>query len=184
MSQTLTAAKKAYRDALAAYNQDIDQLIRIEKRLLTEFKASRGNEARCKTIVKQMDGVHAGVPAAEQRFHAAVDVINELIVTRFRAICSLPSPCPAGVDYLLQECKAFEKAKGEFGKRQSLYDGIVTVAAAVAGASEAKNEQDIPAEKLRVYDEFMQEDDPERKAVLYRENRAVILAVEHLKRLS
>lgn len=137
MTPFFKSAVEGYKAALDAYTGDVKQLATIEKRLISEGRASakKGDEPKCKTIEKQLVGVHAGLPAAEERFNAAVDEINQGVVMRFRAICSLDKTGglgSAGARYLLGECDEFGKAKGDHVKRQSLYESIITVAEALA----------------------------------------------------
>src|ERR1700754_4670619 len=122
---------KPYQDAYDAYAKDIEQLTGIGNRLVAGAQNVRDERItptskleKLKTIQAQVDKLPQALEEARNRFDAAIDALDASYVQRVRGICSYAVGTGTGdarMRYLLEECKAFDSAKGDFKLRRAFY---------------------------------------------------------------
>jgi len=128
----------AYKAAYEAYVADLEQLSAIGTRLVANARASKGGMKQLNTLEAQIDKLPESMADAKKRFDGKIDATDAAIVDRFRALCAYAigtGQGDAGINYLYGECQAFDRAKGNFELRRSLFAGIGDVADSVADAT-------------------------------------------------
>jgi hypothetical protein len=148
---------KPYQDAHDAYVKDIAQLTQIGDRLVASAKGVRDERIKdadkpqkLQTINAQMHNLPQAFKDAENKFNAAIDAADAGAVEKFRALCAYAVGTGQGdvdINYLLEECKAYDRAKGDFKLRRALHAQIVDIAGSVADASE-KKKADAPSSEV------------------------------------
>jgi hypothetical protein len=139
---------KPYQHAYDAYTKDIEQLTGIGDRLVASAKGVKGERIKdteklekLKTIQAQTEKLPQAVNGARNRFDAAIDAADAAFVEKTRWLCSYAvsiGRADAGMRYLPEECRAYDRARGDFKLRRALYAQIVDVSASVADAAEGK----------------------------------------------
>ena len=101
---------------------------------------------------------------------AAIDAADAAFVEKTRGPCSYivsTGQPDAGLCCLLEECKAYDGAKGDFKRPRALYAQIVDITASVADACEKKGSSSDP-EILSQLDRIS---DPEEQSRFYSKHR-------------
>jgi hypothetical protein len=182
MSKMSNPDFKSYQDVFDAYKKDIEQVISIGNRLIASAKDVHADKQtkptakleKLKTIDAQWQTLDETKNAARLRYDAAIDSLDEKSVQEIRGLCSYAEGTGQGgaaISYLLEECKAFDKAKGDYALRRRLHSQIVDVMGSVADAVEGKK---VASEGPTVLSELEAIADPEAASAFYREKRAEI----------
>ena len=146
MSESSSESFKPYQNAYDAYRKDLDEICAISNRLVASAEGvdNEPTKATAKleklmTIKTQMEKLRETRNEARNRFDAAIDAADEKGVQDTRGLCAYAEgtrQSSAGIRYLLQECKAYEAAKGDFKLRRALRAQIIDITGSVATALE------------------------------------------------
>ena len=139
---------KPYQDAYDNYRKDLEQLTGISGRLIANAKGVQAERTKdtekigkLRSLGAQMEKLPQAFNDARNRYDAAIDTADAAWVQKFRGLCSYAvgtGQADAGLRYLLQECKAYDSAKGDFKLRRALFGQIVDISASVAAATEGQ----------------------------------------------
>ena len=149
-------SSRPYLKACEALDEDIRQLDEIGKRLIASARGVRGERpkntatkqgklkttelmAKLTTLQAQMDMLPQAYEDAGNKFFAAIDAADAAFVGRAKGLCSYivsTGKANAGVSYLLEECKAYDAAKGDFKRRRAMHAVILDIMGSVADACE------------------------------------------------
>jgi hypothetical protein len=183
MSKMSNPDFKSYQDVFDAYKKDIEQVISIGNRLIASAKDVHADKQtkptakleKLKTIDAQWQTLDETKNAARLRYDAAIDSLDEKSVQEIRGLCSYAEGTGQGgaaISYLLEECKAFDKAKGDYALRRRLHSQIVDVMGSVADAVEGKKGSTANTTILDEYERLEGED----ASAFYRQHEATIKA--------
>ena len=122
-----------YQAAYNAFIRDIEQLDGIGERLASA-RGVRGDRitniaklGKLKTIEVQIDKLPQAYQDARNKFDAAIDAADSAYVDKVKGLCSYAASTGqgcAGMHYPLEECKAYDRAKGDFKLRRALHAGL------------------------------------------------------------
>ena len=146
MSESSNESFKPYQDAYDAYIKDIDQICAISGRLVASAKdvenepiTDTAKLEKLRTVKSQMEKLRETRNEARNRYDAAIDAADAKGVQDIRGLCAYAEgtgQSSAGIRYLLEECKTFDAAKGDFKLRRALRRQILDVLPSVADVVE------------------------------------------------
>ena len=171
-----------YQAAYNAFIRDIEQLDGIGERLVASARGVRGDRitniaklGKLKTIEVQIDKLPQAYQDARNKFDAAIDAADSAYVDKVKGLCSYAASTGqgcAGMHYPLEECKAYDRAKGDFKLRRALHAGLVDLTASVADASEKRS----PSSEPEILGRLDAISDPEEATAFYNKHQQEILA--------
>ena len=119
----------------------------LRRHLLEQLAKRQGVDEQGELFQMQIEKLLEAYTDVCNRFDAAIDAADSAYVDRTRGLCSLivaRGQSSAGIRYLLEECKAYDRAKGDYKLRRALYAGLVDLTASVVEASEKKSPSSAP----------------------------------------
>jgi hypothetical protein len=172
---------KPYHDAFDAYQKDIEQIASIADRLIASAKETHADKKmkatakldKLKRVDVQFKAIMQTRDEARSRYDAAIDALDEKSVLEIRGLCAYADGTGRGsaaTRYLLEECKAYEAAKGDYKLRHQLWGQIVDVLGTVADAVEGKKSSAADTSVLAEYEALEGED----ATAFYKANEATI----------
>ena len=171
-----------YQAAYNAFIRDIEQLDGIGERLVASARGVRGDRitniaklGKLKTIEVQIDKLPQAYQDARNKFDAAIDAADSAYVDKVKGLCSYAASTGqgcAGMHYPLEECKAYDRAKGDFKLRRALHAGLVDLTASVADVSEKRS----PSSEPEILGRLDAISDPEEATAFYNKHQQEILA--------
>jgi hypothetical protein len=182
-----------YKAAIGDYKKDFNELKGMGERVmgwLGELRAGKRKpdasacKAELKTIAAQLEKIEESMIDAQKRFHDRVDAIDAKVVEKFQGLCAYAvgtGTASAGTRLLYDTCLDFSKAKGE--SRREHFSTVCSVVNALADSLDKRDDKTrIDPAKVAIYDQFNSMPDGTEKGAFYSQNKAVILAVEDLKK--
>lgn len=176
-------SSKPYEDARNAYQKDLEQLAAIGDRLLASAQAVRkesitntAKHEKLKPIRAQMAKISQTHEEAKLKYHTTIDAIDARIVENYRGLCAYGVAMGKGgaaLRYLLEECKAYDDAKGDFKRRKALFAQVTDVIPSVVDAIEGKESSSPDTSILTEYEAIT---DPEYSTAFYKQHKDVINA--------
>ena len=158
-------------------DHDVDDERRLGERLVASARGVRND--RITNIAKlgklKTDKLPQAYQDARNKFDAAIDAAASAYVDKVKGLCSYDASTGqggAGMHYLLEECKAYDRAKGDFKLRRALHAGLVDVTASVADASEKRS----PSSEPEILGRLEAISDPEEATAFYNKHQQEILA--------
>ena len=146
MSESSSESFLPYKAAYDNYHKDIEEICAISGRLVASAEGverepitDTAKLAKLKSIKSQMLKLRETRNEARNRFDTAIDALNAKSVQDIRGLCAYAEgtgQSSAGIRYLIEECKSFDAAKGDFKLRSALRSQIVDVLANVADSIE------------------------------------------------
>jgi hypothetical protein len=201
MSDTFGPYQKAY----DAYTKDLEQLTSIKQRLLDGIKADNAELRKLKTGLKRRQASKKDASmvadlqgkydtfaaqwcrlddserAATNRFHAAIDAVDAKQVLQLQGICSYvvgSGNGDAGINYLYEEVRAYDKLKGDFSARKAKFSEICNVLSAVVDAAEKQHESTANADILRQFNAL----EGAEQTAFYKSNHAAIVRAQEARK--
>jgi hypothetical protein len=183
-NRTMSESSRPYQDAFDAYTKDLEQITSISDRLFASAEGVRNEPIKdtekaekLKTIRVQLEKLlHEGRAEARDRYDATIDAADAKGVQDIRGLCAYAEgtgQADAGIRYLLGECRAYDKAAGDYKLRRALRAQIVDVLGSVTEAVE--KQKGIVRPDTSLLGEFESIQDPERATAFYNKNKDVIL---------
>jgi hypothetical protein len=174
----------AHIKAISDYLADLEQIQSLGDRLIANAKGVRkektSDRSKCEklsTIRAQLERLPQSRKESEGRFLKARDAANELYVIRVKgltAYCMGTHQDDAATRLLASICKDFDRAKGDFPRRQALYDEITaTMSAAVAALDKQETATWPLNSKIAAHERIS---DPEQASGFYKQHREEILS--------
>jgi hypothetical protein len=188
------AAYDVYQAAFETYDRDSKQLFEIFDRAVDSAKGLRSRRmkpasklANLRTIVAQTGKLKESLRetkntytaakdrflAARDKYSAAIDAENTKWVNKFEALCSYAvgtGQGDAAIRYLLEECKAYGRVKGDYKLRRELYEGIVNLSVSACDAVE-KSRGIGSSSEPEILNQLERISDPEESTAFYNKNR-------------
>ena len=182
MTESSNESFRPYQVAFDAYRKDIDQVCAISERLVASAQGIENEPlndteklAKLKSIKSQMLNLRQTRNEARARYDAAIDTADAKSVQDIRGLCAYAEgtgQADAGIRYLLEECKAFDRAEGDFKLRRALHTQIVDVLGSVTDAVEKA--KGIVRPDTSVLAQFESIQDPADASFYFRQHKDVI----------
>ena len=182
MTESSNESFRPYQVAFDAYRKDLYQVCAISERLVASATGIDNDPIKdteklekLKTIKSQMLKLRETRNEARNRYDAAIDEADAKGVQDIRGLCAYAEgtgQSSAGIRYLLEECKAFDAAKGDFKLRRALHGQIVNIVASVADAVE--KQKGIVSPDASVLAEFESITDPEYSTAFWKQHQEAI----------
>ena len=171
---------KRYHDALITYQKDVAELHALAERLLANSESvidgrepAKERLPKLKTINAQQAKVGPAWKAARAKYDAAIDALDAAQVQEIRGLCAYAMGIGrggAGIAFLLEECKAYDAAKGDYKVRKSMHKQICEVVASVADSMLGVKPSSVDTAILDEYERLEGED----ASFYYKRHRDVI----------
>ena len=184
-----------YRAALDVLMADLNEIKAATKRLgkwSVELQSGKRRpdasalKAETKTMNAQLGKLDEMTSAAEARYLAKVDSLDEAVVEKFQALTAIPLLHPAaepgaprnrvGEKLLHDTCKDFAAAKGNYAERHALFNAVIDIADSVTSTMGRTDTERRDDEAIAIYKQFNAITDPEAKSAYYTEHKSAILA--------
>jgi hypothetical protein len=111
---------------------------------------------------------------AKLKYDTTIDGLDARIVENYRGLCAYGVATGKGgaaIPYLLDECKAYDAAKGDFKRRKDLFAQISDVVPSVVDAVEGKKSSSVDT---AILDEYEAIADPEYSTAFYKQHQDAI----------
>jgi hypothetical protein len=155
---------------------------------LANLRTIEAQTGKLKESITEVKNTYAAAKdrflAARDKYFAAIDAENTKWVNKFEALCSYAvgtGQGDAAIRYLLEECKAYGRVKGDFALRRQLYDEIVNLSVSACDAVE-KSRSIGSSSEPEILSQFQAITDPAEQSGFYAKHKNEIMAATEARK--